>query len=171
MLYCDLFTPVGRLLVAGDEEGLRRISFQSGFNPVEPAGEWRRSEEPFREASAQLEAYFAGELRKFDLALTPEGTPFQREVWSALTNIPYGETVSYGELARRLGRPNASRAVGAANGRNPIPIVIPCHRVIGADGSLTGFGGGLSIKRRLLELEGGGLQARLWETAGAVRLS
>jgi methylated-DNA-[protein]-cysteine S-methyltransferase len=153
--YCDISTPVGRLLLAGDEEGLRRISFQNGFHPVEPAGEWRRSREPFRDALAQLEAYFAGELRKFDLTLAPEGTLFQREVWSALTAIPYGETVSYGELARRLGRSNASRAVGTANGRNPIPIVIPCHRVIGADGSLTGFGGGLAIKSQLLELEAG----------------
>jgi methylated-DNA-[protein]-cysteine S-methyltransferase len=153
--YCELSTPVGRLLLAGDEEGLRRISFQDGFHPVRPAEGWQRAEVPFRDAIAQLEAYFAGKLRQFDLALAPEGTPFQREVWSALITIPYGETVSYGELARRLGRSNAPRAVGAANGRNPIPIIIPCHRVIGADGSLTGFGGGLAIKRRLLDLEAG----------------
>jgi methylated-DNA-[protein]-cysteine S-methyltransferase len=155
--YCELSTPVGRLLLAGDDEGLRRISFQSGYHPVEPAADWERAEEPFRDAIAQLEAYFAGKLRRFDVALAPEGTPFQREVWSALTTIPYGETVTYGELARRLGRPNASRAVGAANGSNPIPIIIPCHRVIGADGSLTGFGGGVVIKRRLLDLESGSL--------------
>ena len=153
--YCDFSTPIGRLLLAGDEEGLRRISFQDGFHPLEPARDWRRTEEPFRDTLAQLEAYFAGELRKFDLALAPEGTPFQRNVWSALSEIPYGGTVSYGELARRLGKATSPRAVGAANGRNPIPIVIPCHRVIGADGSLTGFGGGLAIKRRLLDLEAG----------------
>jgi methylated-DNA-[protein]-cysteine S-methyltransferase len=155
--YCELSTPVGRLLLAGDEEGLRRISFQDGFHPVRPPEGWRRAEVPFRDAIAQLEAYFAGKLRHFDLALAPEGTPFQREVWSALITIPYGKTVSYGELARRLGRSNAPRAVGAANGRNPIPIIIPCHRVIGADGSLTGFGGGVAIKRRLLDLESGSL--------------
>jgi methylated-DNA-[protein]-cysteine S-methyltransferase len=152
---CEISTPVGRLRLAGDESGLRSISFQNRFRPATPAESSLRAEAPFREAIAQLEAYFAGALRRFDLPLAPEGTPFQREVWSALTAIPYGETVSYGELARRLGRPAASRAVGAANGQNPIPIVIPCHRVIGADGSLTGFGGGLAIKRRLLDLEAG----------------
>jgi methylated-DNA-[protein]-cysteine S-methyltransferase len=157
MRYCEISTPVGRLLLAGDEEGLRRIAFQSELHSTEVAERWQRTEEPFREAIAQLEAYFTGRLRRFDLALAPEGTPFQREVWSALTVIPYGETVSYSELARQLGRPAASRAVGAANGRNPIPIIIPCHRVIGADGSLTGFGGGggRAIKRRLLDLEAG----------------
>ena len=153
MNYCDVSTPVGRLLLAGDEEGLRTISFQDGFHPVKPGAQWRRTEEPFAEVLAQLDDYFAGRLRRFELPLAPQGTPFQREVWSALTTIPYGDTVSYRELARRVGRPLASRAVGAANGRNPIPIVIPCHRVIGADGSLTGFGGGLEIKRRLLALE------------------
>ncbi len=153
MDYCHVSTPVGRLLLAGDREGLRRISFQNGFHPVEPGPDWRRTEEPFAEALAQLDAYFAGKLTRFDLPLAAQGTRFQREVWSALTTIPYGKTVSYRELARRVGRPLASRAVGAANGRNPIPIVIPCHRVIGADGSLTGFGGGLEIKRQLLALE------------------
>jgi methylated-DNA-[protein]-cysteine S-methyltransferase len=167
MRYCEVATPIGRLLLAGDEKGLRRISFQEGFHPLEPAGDWRRAEEPFRETISQLEAYFAGELRRFDLAVAPEGTPFQREVWSALTTIPYGETLSYGALARRIGRSQASRAVGAANGRNPIPIVIPCHRVIGTDGSLTGFGGGLPIKRRLLDLEAGVRQVRIWDTADA----
>jgi methylated-DNA-[protein]-cysteine S-methyltransferase len=165
--YCEISTPVGRLRLSGDEEGLRGISFQNRFRPVEIAEDPEQAREPLREVIAQLEAYFAGERRGFDLPLAPEGTPFQREVWSALLAIPYGETVSYGELARRLGRPNASRAVGAANGRNPIPIIIPCHRVIGADGSLTGFGGGLAIKRRLLELEAGGRQARVRDTANA----
>ena len=153
MRYCEISTPIGRLLLAGDARGLRRISFQDGLHPLRVPDGWERAEAPFQHAIAQLAAYFAGRLRRFDLTIAPEGTPFQREVWSALTRIPYGETVSYGELTARLGRPRASRAVGAANGRNPIPIVIPCHRVIGANGSLTGFGGGLPIKRRLLELE------------------
>lgn len=149
----EISTPIGRLLLAGDARGLRRISFQDGPHPLRVPDDWERAEAPFQHAIAQLAAYFAGRLRRFDLTIAPEGTPFQREVWSALTRIPYGETISYGELTARLGRPRASRAVGAANGRNPIPIVIPCHRVIGANGSLTGFGGGLPLKRRLLELE------------------
>ncbi|GAA3756248.1 methylated-DNA--[protein]-cysteine S-methyltransferase [Streptomyces tremellae] len=114
-----------------------------------------RSAEPFGEATAQLAAYFSGELRVFDLPLHLEGTPFQRRVWSELTRIPYGETRSYGELAAALGSPGASRAVGLANGRNPVSIVVPCHRVVGSTGSLTGYGGGLANKRRLLALEAG----------------
>jgi methylated-DNA-[protein]-cysteine S-methyltransferase len=151
--YCEIASPVGPLLLTVGEEGLRGICFQNRSHPLPPAAGWRRADERFRAAIIQLEAYFAGELQCFDLALAPEGTLFQREVWSTIRSIPYGETVSYGELARQVGRPKAYRAVGAANGRNPIPIVIPCHRVIGSDGSLTGFGGGLAIKRRLLELE------------------
>jgi methylated-DNA-[protein]-cysteine S-methyltransferase len=162
MRWWETSTPIGRLLLTGDEAGLRGISFQSGIHPATVESEWERSEEPFQEAIAQLDAYFAGRLRRFDLALAPRGTPFQRDVWSALTRIPYGETVSYSELASRIGRPAATRAVGAANGRNPLPIVIPCHRVIGADGSLTGFGGGLPIKRRLLELEAGSVGGPLF---------
>ena len=157
MRWCDVFTPVGRLRLAGDEEGLRGISFPSSSHSLRPAGDRKLQpdEEPFREAARQLAAYFGGELERFELLLAPAGTAFQREVWSMLLTVPYGETVSYGELARRLGRPGASRAVGAANARNPIPLVIPCHRVIGADGSLTGFGGGLDVKARLLALEAG----------------
>ena len=112
-------------------------------------------DEPFTTAAAQLAAYFAGQLTEFDLPLAPAGTEFQRRVWDGLRAIPYGQTVSYGELARRVGNPAASRAVGLANGRNPIAIVVPCHRVIGSDGSLTGYGGGLNRKRFLLALEGG----------------
>jgi methylated-DNA-[protein]-cysteine S-methyltransferase len=153
MRYCEISSPVGRLLLAGDGRGLRRISFQDGPRRMRIPEGWERADQPFQPAIAQLAAYFAGRLKRFDLTIAPEGTPFQRDVWSALTKIPYGETISYGELTRRLGRPRASRAVGAANGRNPIPIVVPCHRVVGANGSLTGFGGGLPIKRRLLELE------------------
>jgi methylated-DNA-[protein]-cysteine S-methyltransferase len=106
-----------------------------------------------KEPVRQLRAYFAGELKDFDLPLAPKGTEFQQNVWAELCKIPYGETISYGELARRIGNPNASRAVGLANGSNPIPVVIPCHRVIGANGKLTGYGGGLPIKERLLALE------------------
>ena len=155
MFYCETSTPIGRLLLAGDLDGLRRICFPGERQLSVVAADWKRAEDPFHDAIAQLDSYFAGRLRRFDLRLAPEGTPFQREVWSALTEIPYGETVTYSGLARRIGRPAASRAVGAANGSNPIPIVVPCHRVVGADGSLTGFGGGLAIKRRLLELEAG----------------
>ena len=116
-------------------------------SPPAPAG-------VLAEAADQLAAYFAGRLRRFDLPLAPEGTPFQREVWDLLREIPYGVTWTYGQAAGRLGRPKSSRAVGAANGANPIPIVLPCHRVIGADGGLTGYGGGVDRKRALLELEG-----------------
>ena len=164
MRYCETSTPIGRLLLAGDESGLRRVSFPNKRIPAEVTERWQRAEEPFREAIRQLGLYFEGRLRRFDLELAPEGTPFEREVWTALTEIPYGETLSYSELARRIGRPAASRAVGAANGKNPIPIIVPCHRVIGANGSLTGFGGGLGIKRRLLDLEAGATRS-LWEEA------
>lgn len=116
---------------------------------------------PLAAAAAQLAAYFAGERTAFDLPLAPQGTPFQRRVWQALREVPYGTTTSYGELARRIGRPGAVRAVGLANGRNPLPIVVPCHRVIGADGSLTGYGGGLDRKRYLLGLEADELRLRL----------
>ncbi|WP_424862400.1 methylated-DNA--[protein]-cysteine S-methyltransferase [Streptomyces sp. MMS24-I29] len=111
---------------------------------------------PFTEAIRQLDAYFAGELREFDLPLCLDGTPFQRSVWAQLQLIPYGETRSYGELAETLGKPGASRAVGLANGKNPVGIIVPCHRVIGASGSLTGYGGGLDRKQRLLAFEKGG---------------
>jgi len=162
MRYCETSTPIGRLTLAGDESGLRRVSFPNRNIPAEVVARWQRTEAPFREAIRQLGLYFEGRLRRFDLVLAPEGTPFEREVWTALTDIPYGQTISYSELARRIGRPAASRAVGAANGKNPIPIIVPCHRVIGANGSLTGFGGGLGIKRRLLDLEGGATRG-LWE--------
>lgn len=120
---------------------------------VDPRPDWRRDDRAFAAAREQLRAYLDGCLTTFDLPLAPRGTPFQLEVWRALTEIPAGETISYGELARRIGRPSASRAVGAANGANPLPVVVPCHRVIGANGTLTGFGGGLDTKRWLLALE------------------
>lgn len=149
----EMSSPVGPLLLAGDGSKISMIHFGAGPRPRGPERGWVASPLPFEAAIAQLEEYFAGRRQSFHLPLAPEGTSFQRMVWQALIEIPYGETVSYGELARRIGRPQASRAVGLANGANPLPIVIPCHRVIGADGSLTGFGGGLDIKRKLLALE------------------
>ncbi|WP_285508806.1 methylated-DNA--[protein]-cysteine S-methyltransferase [Actinokineospora sp. NBRC 105648] len=124
-----------------------------------PAADWVQDPTPFTEAKSQLAAYFAGELKEFDLPLAPRGTPFQRTVWQALTTIGWGETTTYGALAQILGNPNSSRAVGMANGRNPVSIIIPCHRVIGSDGSLIGYGGGLPRKQQLLSLEGVGVPA------------
>jgi methylated-DNA-[protein]-cysteine S-methyltransferase len=146
-------TPIGPLLLIGDALHLRRIGLQGGTHPEPVAAEWIRSQAPFGAAIAQLHEYFAGARQHFELPLAPKGTDFQRAVWRELQRIPYGQTVSYGALARKLGNAQASRAVGLANGANPLPVVIPCHRVIGADGSLTGFGGGLAIKRSLLALE------------------
>jgi methylated-DNA-[protein]-cysteine S-methyltransferase len=151
--YTRMESPVGRLLLVADDGGLRRIDFVNGRKPVEADPLWHDDAADLRETVRQLRAYFAGELESFDLALAPQGTPFQLAVWNRLCGIPYGETISYGELARRIGNPNASRAVGLANGSNPIPIVIPCHRVIGSNGNLTGYGGGLPIKEKLLALE------------------
>jgi methylated-DNA-[protein]-cysteine S-methyltransferase len=153
MFYCYLETPVGELILAGDEDVLRMVEFPVGAVSREPAPDWIYSEKPFGNALRQLSEYFAGELTSFKLNLQPGGTPFQLQVLAELQKIPYGTTTSYGEIARRIGRPKAVRAVGAANGRNPIPIIIPCHRVIGSNGSLTGFGGGLAVKQALLRLE------------------
>ena len=155
-------SPLGPLLLVGTADTLTFIWLPSGRDWRDPEPDWVESERPFKEAVRQLDAYFAGRLRQFDLPLAPTGTPFQRRVWRALCDIPYGETVSYGELARRIERPAAVRAVGAANGQNPISIVIPCHRVIGSDGRLVGYGGGLPAKSMLLDLErrGAGTAAR-----------
>lgn len=154
MNYCYLETPIGKLLIAGDGDVIRRIDFAKNGKPPRPEADWQESSRgPVAQAARQLREYFAGARTEFDLPLAPEGTEFQRSVWRRLQEIPYGETISYGELARRVGNPKASRAVGAANGQNPIPIVIPCHRVIGANGKLTGFGGGLPTKEALLTLE------------------
>jgi methylated-DNA-[protein]-cysteine S-methyltransferase len=159
MNYCYLESPVGTLLIAGDTQTIRKIYFPRNGKPVKPEPEWTESQRgPIAEAVRQLKQYFAGKRVDFDLPLAPEGTEFQRTVWRRLQEIPYGETISYGELAKRVGNPKASRAVGAANGSNPIPIVIPCHRVIGSNGKLTGFGGGLPTKERLLALESRQLQ-------------
>lgn len=151
--YCHIPSPIGELLLTGDGTSLTRIYMQKQKYGAEVKPGWQRDESSFREARRQLEAYFAGDLKQFDLPLAPAGTEFQQSVWRALIEIPYGETRSYGELARQLGSPKLNRAVGMANGRNPISIVIPCHRVIGADGSLTGYGGGVERKRWLLAHE------------------
>jgi len=153
MNYTQIESPVGPLLLAADDAGLRQILFVKGRTPARPDPSWRENCAPLKETIRQLRSYFTGELEEFDLPLAPEGMAFQLKVWQRLCEIPYGETISYGELARRLGNPNASRAVGLANGSNPIPIVIPCHRVIGSNGKLTGYGGGLPIKEKLLALE------------------
>lgn len=147
-------SPIGALLLAGDGEALCRVSFPDGPRKVAPEPSWVRADHGFDAARAWLDAYFAGARPPLDLPLRPEGTAFQRAVWAALPKIPYGETMSYGALAEALGRPKAFRAVGAANGANPIPILLPCHRVVGANGTLTGFGGGLPTKEFLLAHEG-----------------
>ena len=151
--YTHLETPVGVLLLAADTSGLREIVFSKNGRPASPRPDWQENTAALRETIRQLRAYFSGELEAFDLPLAPEGTAFQQRVWKQLCEIPYGETISYGELARRIGNAKASRAVGLANGSNPIPIIIPCHRVIGSNGKLTGYGGGLPIKEKLLALE------------------
>lgn len=155
LTYALLDTPIGPLLVSGDAAGLHCLSFTSGNRaaPVRPG--WQRDQRAFDQHAAELEAYFAGRLTRFTFPLAPQGTPFQLRVWHALSDIPYGTTTSYGELARRIGQPQAVRAVGLANGANPLAIVVPCHRVIGSNGSLTGYGGGLPLKQRLLALEMG----------------
>ena len=153
MYYCYVDTPIGDLLLAGDEDALHMIGFPEGSMRREPEAEWIYSDKPFAEARAQLSAYFAGERQSFDLPLKPNGTEFQLQVLDELKKIPYGTTASYGDIAKRIGRPKAVRAVGAANGRNPLPIIIPCHRVIGSSGDMTGFGGGIPTKEALLRLE------------------
>lgn len=147
-------SPVGPLVVAASDAGLHLVEFHAPRHTAPRRGDWRSGEHPVLDAAAsQLAEYFAGARQQFDLPLAPTGTAFQQQVWHTLATIPYGRTISYAELARRIERPGASRAVGAANGRNPLPIVLPCHRVIGASGALTGFGGGLPVKRFLLDLE------------------
>jgi methylated-DNA-[protein]-cysteine S-methyltransferase len=166
MLYRYIRSPIGRLLLAGDDNGLALVGFPEGKGKIDPETGWELDGDCFIDAESQFLQYFDGKRRAFDLKLAPTGTAFQLAVLDALQTIPFGETRSYVEIARQIGRPKAVRAVGAANGRNPLPIVIPCHRVIGADGSLTGFGGGLETKLFLLELEGvkapGEMQASLF---------
>ncbi len=146
-------SPVGRLLLMGNSDGLQALQFQDGAHPLAIQPTWTKSPEPFRAVLEQLNEYFDGSRTRFQITLNLQGTPFQRHVWKNLQRIPYGRTVSYGEIARQVGSPNASRAVGAANGQNPVSIIVPCHRVIGANGHLVGYGGGLPIKTALLALE------------------
>ena len=153
MYYCYLDTPIGELLLAGEGDALSMIGFPKGVMRRDPEPDWIYNEEPLENARAQLTEYFSGQRRDFDLQVKLNGTEFQVSVLEALLKIPYGETTSYGAIAKQIGRPKAVRAVGAANGRNPIPIIVPCHRVIGSSGDLTGFGGGLDTKEALLRLE------------------
>ena len=154
MHYCYFDSPLGKLLLNGNQL-LEGLHFPTGKTRIEPEKEWVYNEDLFLEAIDQLGAYFNGELTTFDLKLNARGTHFQKKVWQQLLKIPFGETISYGELAKRIGNPKASRAVGMANGKNPISIIVPCHRVIGKDGSLTGFGGGIEVKKNLIEMEKG----------------
>lgn len=152
-LYTTIDSPIGELLLLGDGDALHGLYMQDGRKPRTISPSWEATAAPFADVTAQLEEYFAGRRTTFDVPLAAEGAPFERQVWHALEEIPYGETVSYGEIARRVGQPTAARAVGLANGRNPISVIVPCHRVIGANGALVGYGGGLERKRLLLELE------------------
>ncbi len=153
MFYSYMDSPIGRLLLAGDKHRLKVVGFSTGDKARGADAGWERFDEPFRKVKAQLAEYFNGERKKFDVELAPDATPFQSSVLEALQAIPYGETRSYLDIAEKIGNPKAVRAVGGANGSNPIPIIIPCHRVIGRNGTLTGFGGGLDSKRFLLDLE------------------
>jgi len=151
--YTTIDSPLGELLLVGDDTGLTDLYRQNTPRSKGVDPRWARHDRHFSEACDQLAAYFAGDLRDFDLRLNPRGSTLQLRVWAALRDIPYGETASYGEIAARIGWPNGARAVGAINGQNPLPIIVPCHRVIGADGSLVGYGGGLPMKQFLLSLE------------------
>ncbi len=152
MYYCYFDSPVGKLLLNGHMQ-LEGLHFPKSATRMKPEQNWKYDENNFSKVIEQLSAYFKGSLKQFQLELNLQGTHFQQRVWEALRTIPYGETLSYGELAGRIGNPKASRAVGAANGRNPVSIIIPCHRVIGKNGSLTGFGGGMDVKQFLLDWE------------------
>ena len=153
MYYSYMTCALGRLMLAGDAAGLRLINFQHGRKQRVPETQWIKDDTRFSEVIEQIDAYFAGDLQTFSLRLTPTGTPFQQAVWQTLLAIPYGETTSYGVIAQTLGKPRAARAVGAANGGNPLPIVIPCHRVVGSTGKLVDYGGGVSNKQHLLDFE------------------
>jgi methylated-DNA-[protein]-cysteine S-methyltransferase len=146
-------SPIGKLLLIADDHTLLELRFAGSWETKDIEPDWQRGGDVLQRARGQLDEYFAGTRREFDLPLAPEGTEFQHRVWHTLRAIPFGGTISYLELARRMGDPAAVRAVGSANGRNPIPVIIPCHRVIGSDGSMIGFGGGIELKKRLLQME------------------
>ena len=155
IIYSTLQSPIGEVMVTADERGLRSIYSPTHESLIAPLEDGKRDDAALRDATDQLRAYFAGELQEFTLALNAQGTAFYKTVWKQLEAIPYGTTISYGELARRIGKPTARRAVGMANANNPISFVVPCHRVIGQNGSLVGYGGGLKLKRWLIEFEKG----------------
>jgi methylated-DNA-[protein]-cysteine S-methyltransferase len=162
-------SPVGELLLVGDGAALNGLHMQEGPGRIDPPGAREPGAPPFPAAREQLAEYFAGRRRRFELGLAPAGSVFQRRVWAELERIPFGETSGYGALAVRLGAPRAARAVGAANGRNPISIIVPCHRLVGAGGALTGYGGGLDRKRFLLALEAGVSGRRTYTLLGPDR--
>ena len=157
MIYTTVDSPIGELLLLGDGDVLHGLYMQAGRKPIRVQAGWTRDDDAFADVRSQLREYFAGERTAFDMPMHLEGSAFQRTVWHALTEIPYGQTISYGELARRIGRPDLARAVGTANGQNPIAVIVPCHRVIGANGKLVGYGGGLENKQLLLDLETGSI--------------
>lgn len=156
-----ILSPIGRLLLVGDEGILHGLYMLDGPRPPARDPAWTEDAAAFAGVTAQLEQYFAGERTVFEIDVELAGTPFQQRVWRALRDIPYGRTISYGELARRIEQPSAVRAVGLANGRNPVSVIVPCHRVIGANGTLTGYGGGVERKRLLLDLETQAVTPRL----------
>ena len=167
LYYIDVPSPIGTILLRATARGLTGLYMEEHRHGPDPQAraEWKRDTAPFASVQGQLEEYFAGSRTAFDVALDREGmggSPFQRQVWAALLQIPYGETITYGELARRIGQPAAVRAVGLANGRNPVSLIVPCHRVIGASGKLTGYGGGMDRKRALLALESRGRAGELF---------
>ena len=162
--FTTISSPVGRLTLVGAGDNLVGLYFDDDPHAAAARASANRDDRRLRAAATQLEEYFAGTRTAFDLPLAPEGSAFQKEVWAALCGIPFGQTATYGEIARAIGKPAASRAIGGANHRNPIAIIVPCHRVIGADGSMTGYGGGLRRKRLLLDLE-----ARVAGSRGAIR--
>ncbi len=153
VFYGSISSPVGELLLTSNGEAITGLFMEKQKDGPKPIEDWLRDDSLFNQAAGQLRAYFAGELTEFDLPVALKGTEFQQRVWNELQKIPYGSTINYGELARRIGNPKASRAVGAANGQNPISIIIPCHRLIGSNGKLTGYGGGIERKRFLLDFE------------------
>lgn len=151
--YCYYQSPIGKLLLIGEEGVLEELHFPNTLAQRPIPDDWHYDEQCFQPAVQQLGEYFAGRRQQFDLPLAPKGTAFQQSVWQELRKIPFGQTAGYGEIAERIGKPKACRAVGMANAKNPLPIIVPCHRVIGKNGTLTGFGGGLELKQRLLDLE------------------
>jgi len=152
--YATIASPFGPICLVSTEQGLVRVDFQCGDRPLQPDPAWQEDTGVLGSAKRQLQEYFQGRRRQFELSLAPAGTPFQHRVWQELQRIPFGTTLTYGELAQRLGMPGGARAVGHANGRNPLAIVIPCHRLIGSDGQLRGYAGGIALKQGLLQLEG-----------------